>query len=629
MPQRSVSWPRGRGFTPRRHARSIETRSEDASNDDHRRSPAARRPARRADARSSQRRRRGPRLLLAFAPVVLAATPDRVALGLSAEALAAPHPGPVPLRGPRDAARHPALQGPARASTSPRATRTEASWVRHGPANGLPQEITIVETHTPTRPSSSRASRTTSARPACACSRPSTPSSPCGGSGSASSGSAGRTKRARKEVYCYFQIERIDSKERLRHIEHEIFSVLKCVFTAVEDFQDMLRTVRELAPRLREPARAGDEATSAARASWTGCSTDNYIFQGTVKYRVGARRPARPRPRERDRRLHRPEPAAGRVPRPDRGGRGRTSCPRPRTTASSTSTTATTHRPSTTWSRSTTSSIREWGAGRQAAGGHAARGPPGQGRLHPEGRRHPAAQGEAGLAPRQQRGRCPSRTRTARSARSSTASPSASCSTRTRAALKEIIDRIVYMTGDDEIAVPLAQGAGYVALSIAFSRLRYSYKVEEDLRQALADAFGPISFSTSDGPGRGQPAALLLRLRRGWSTRWTRGRPHGSPEALVTTWEDRAAAALEAAFGEREGRRLFEPLHPPGEPQRPLPRGDAARGGARGHPAPGEPGGPAGGAHPAAHARDGDAEAVLGDARWPSPRPCARCRTWA
>src|SRR5206468_8347520 len=42
--------------------------------------------------------------------------------------------------------------------------------------------------------------------------------------------------------------------------------------------------------------------------------------------------------------------------------------------------------------------------------------------------------------------------------------------------LKDIIDRIVYMSGDDEIAVHARRGQGYMALSIAFSRVRYSYE---------------------------------------------------------------------------------------------------------------------------------------------------------
>ena len=37
-----------------------------------------------------------------------------------------------------------------------------------------------------------------------------------------------------KESYCYFQIEPVDSKERLRRMQHEIFCVLKSVFLAVE-----------------------------------------------------------------------------------------------------------------------------------------------------------------------------------------------------------------------------------------------------------------------------------------------------------------------------------------------------------------------------------------------------------
>src|SRR5262249_21666203 len=54
-----------------------------------------------------------------------------------------------------------------------------------------------------------------------------------------------------RELLCHFQIERVDSKERLRRIEHEVFSVLKTVFTAVEDFPEMVRIARELGPRLR------------------------------------------------------------------------------------------------------------------------------------------------------------------------------------------------------------------------------------------------------------------------------------------------------------------------------------------------------------------------------------------
>ena len=86
-------------------------------------------------------------LLLAFAPVVFAETPDRVAFGLTAEALAArirdqfrfvvrEMPPPTQLYkglpGIHVAARNPA----------------ESGWIHKGPHNGMPNEVTVVETHT-------------------------------------------------------------------------------------------------------------------------------------------------------------------------------------------------------------------------------------------------------------------------------------------------------------------------------------------------------------------------------------------------------------------------------------------------------------------------------------------------
>jgi hypothetical protein len=89
-----------------------------------------------------------------------------------------------------------------------------------------------------------------------------------------------------KESYCFFQIERVEPKERLRRIEHEVFSLLKAVFLAVDDFEDMRRACRELVPRLR--SRRGDAAeVASARAFLEWLLEDNYIFMGTVSYAVG------------------------------------------------------------------------------------------------------------------------------------------------------------------------------------------------------------------------------------------------------------------------------------------------------------------------------------------------------
>ncbi|HET8645782.1 MAG TPA: NAD-glutamate dehydrogenase domain-containing protein, partial [Vicinamibacteria bacterium] len=123
--------------------------------------------------------------------------------------------------------------------------------------------------------------------------------------------------------------------------------------------------------------------------------------------------------------------------------------------------------------------------------------------------------------------------------------------------LKDILQRIVFMTGDDEIAVHTRSGPGYVTLYVAFTRARYSARTEADLKQALSAAYGTISFSTSVDLGG---VALLLFYFEAQGME----RPIDLPDvqlltrALVSTWEDRVAAALEQEVGEREGRRLFE-----------------------------------------------------------------------
>ena len=125
--------------------------------------------------------------------------------------------------------------------------------------------------------------------------------------------------------------------------------------------------------------------------------------------------------------------------------------------------------------------------------------------------------------------------------------------------LKDIIDRIVYMSGDDEIAVHARRGQGYMALSIAFSRMRYSYEVEQELRETLAREFGPINFTTSADLGA---VSLLLfyfdaaRLEQPLELDAVRR----IVESRLTTWDDRVVAALVEAMGERTGPPALPPL---------------------------------------------------------------------
>jgi glutamate dehydrogenase len=345
----------------------------------------------------------------------------------------------------------------------------------------------------------------------------------------------------------------VDSKERLRHIEHEIYSVLKCVFTAVEDFQSMLRTVRDLSPRLR--TRRGQEQDAAsARAFIDWLLQDNYIFQGTVKYRIGpdgqADRiqesatgvftdptllpvvfpglmeevEAHLKPKPQDHRIididycnnataiHHLEPVDDIV-------------------------------------------IREWGPDGQLVEATLLVGRLAKGAFTQKAADIPLLKekqdsilAQSGTLPKSYAyreiralfNRFPTRELFYANVQS----------------LKEMIDLIVYMTGDDEIAVHTRKGAGYVALDVAFSRLRYSYTVEARLRHALAEAFGPITFGTSEDLG-----AVYLLLYYFDAARLEHPvdveRVRRITAELVTTWEDRAGTALEAAFGEREGRRLF------------------------------------------------------------------------
>ena len=444
--------------------------------------------------------------------------PDRIALGLPERGPGRADPGALPLRRPRDAARHPALRGLPGIHVSAR-NPSEAEAAPRGP-DGLPLETTVVETHTSTRRSSSRASRTTSSKAGLRVFSAHPPIFTVRRQWERSSGSAGRTRRGRKECYCHFQIERVDSKERLRRIEHEIYSVLKCVFLAVEDFDgDGAGRPRAAAAAAGRRGEAGERRSRRAPSS-TGSSTTTTSSWARPRYRRGP--DGRPTAIARDAppASSRTRPAARGLPRAHRGGReppppgpGRRPDRRPRLLQQRRG-----HLPPRADRRHRGPRVGRGRAalraatlllGRFAKGAFAAEGRPDIPLL---GRSYDWLLGE-------QRRRCRTRTPTARSGRVFNRFPKRELFYADVAALKAIIDRIVYMTGDDEIAVHSRKGTGLRGALIAFSRLRYSYRIEENLRQALADAFGPISFGTSADCGAVTLLPLLLRLRHGSSTR--------------------------------------------------------------------------------------------------------------
>src|SRR5439155_1278555 len=358
-------------------------------------------------------------LLLGFAPVVFAETPDRIALGLSAEALAArirDHFRFVAREIPPPTQLYKGVPGIHVAARNP----DPAGWVAMGTANGLPQEVTVVETHTQDAPFIFESLKNYFRKAGLRVFSSVHPIFTVRRQWERVVWIGGPREEGSKEVYCHFQIERIDSRERLRHLEHAVFSVLKSVFMAVDDFE-----IREWGPDGKLV-----EATLLVGRLAKGAFTQKAAGIPILKEKLD-------------------------------------------------------------WLLANSGVIAKSYAYRE---------------IRAIFNRFPTR--ELFYANVQ--------------------------------ALKEIIDRIVFMSSDDEIAVHVRKGAGYVALQTAFARSRYSYKVEEDLRRALADAFGPTSFSTSADLGA---VSLLLfyfdssRLEHPVET----DRVRQITESLVMTWEDRVA----------------------------------------------------------------------------------------
>ena len=491
-------------------------------------------------------------LLLELAPVFFAETPDRVALELPSSALAArlrSHFHFIAREIPPAHQLYKGLPGIHVWARNP--SEEEARAI--GGGQGLPVETTIIETHTSDAPFIFESLKNYFRKAGLRVFSALHPIFTVRRQWERIVGMGAPRDEGGKECYCHFQIEEMDSKERLRRIEHEIFSVLKCVFTAVEDFQDMLRNVRELAPRLRARDGAASDAESA-RAFLEWLLDDNYIFQGTVKYRIG--------PDGLPDRLHDTatgvftDPALLPVVFPGLMEEVEAHIA-PRADDRRIIDIDYCNNASAIYHLEPIDDIvvRDWAADGSLAGATLLLGRLAKGAFTQKAAEIPLLKqkqewilAQSGAMPkshayREIRGlfnRFPPRELFYADASS----------------LKEILDRVVYMTSDDEITIHARSGPGYMALSVAFSRLRYSYKIEENLREVFAEAFGPISFSASEDCG----AVMLLLFyfeaaRLEHTVDVSEARTLAAP--LLTTWEDLVSLELEEAFGESEGRRLF------------------------------------------------------------------------
>ncbi len=356
-----------------------------------------------------------------------------------------------------------------------------------------------------------------------------------------------------KESYCYFQIEPVDSKEQLRRMQHEIFSVLKCVFLAVEDYPPMLALVRDIAAGMRDRSQSAQEVDSA-RAFIEWLMDENYVFLGIARYSIGP-----------DGRPHRltdnttgvfndpellpivfpglldeieshliPEPEDSRIVSLD-------------------------------FCRNASAIhhlypidyivLRQWDPQGAFAGASLLLGRFSRGTFAQRAERIPILRekihgilDEIGARERSHIYRELIATYNRFPMRELFYSPPA--------ALKSLLEPIAFMVRDEDLVVRARKGAGYVALAIAFSRLRYSYGVEQSIGRALSAAFGPVSFHTSADSGSAHLLLFYFDVKL-LEHPVEEEAVHRLIVPLVTRWEDSVSSALETRFGEREGRRLF------------------------------------------------------------------------
>ncbi|MFO0981403.1 MAG: NAD-glutamate dehydrogenase [Planctomycetota bacterium] len=355
------------------------------------------------------------------------------------------------------------------------------------------------------------------------------------------------------ELFCQFRIERVEAPERLRQLEQKTGAVLKSVFLATEDASEMGRTVRSLHGELRA-RRAGGCPTDTTRAFLDWLLADNYVMLGMQRYRVqdGVMRPD-------------PGHALGAFRDPQlvsvvfpglalrQGTRAQAAAGDDRLVDIDycTGVSAIHH-----LEPLDDIAVRIWSSDGSLKSVTFLLGRLAQSALAAKPEDIPLLKEKFDWI-----------------AAHSGAMPNSHASRETRAifnhfpkrelfyadaeALKGIIDQMVYMASDDEIAIGTREGHGYTAVCLAFSDLRYSRKAEEELKQVLADTFGPISYHTWEDCGN---SGVLVY----YFDHATLEKPI-DPErvrelaaAVITTWEDRVAVELEQAFGRVEGRRLFK-----------------------------------------------------------------------
>jgi glutamate dehydrogenase len=492
-------------------------------------------------------------LLLSFAPLVFAELPDRLALELSAEALAArlqDHFRFFAREMPPATQLYKGLPG---VHVSVR-NLPEAEAVAMGAGQAFPVESTVVQTHTPDAPFILESLKNYFRKQGIRV---------FSGFGMVVTVRrqwerivriGGANEEWTREAFCHFHVERIGSRERLARIEHEIVSVLKSVFTSAEDFEAMKAVTTSVGERL-ESRRGRPEDVASARAFLKWLTEENYVFMGTVRYRL--------RP---DDRLVRVDESATGVFTDD----GLLPVVFPGLideVESQLVPSARDHRIIDVDYCHNASAIhhlepiddivvRQWGPSGQLAEATFILGRFAAGAFTQKAEEVPLLREKLDfLLEKSGDLRNSHLYRQIRALFNRL--PKRELLYANVAALRELIERIAFVTSDEEIVVHGRSGAGYETVYVAFSRLRYSYRIEEELQRSLVEAFGPISFSTSADCGSVMLLVFYFDSSR-LEAKIDLGAVHTLVTELVTTWEDRALNFLISANGEAQGRALFK-----------------------------------------------------------------------
>ena len=356
-----------------------------------------------------------------------------------------------------------------------------------------------------------------------------------------------------KELLCHFRIERVEDKDRLREIEHEVQAVLKAVFVSVGDFAAMQRAVSEVAGRIRDrKADAGRQASAKAFLEWL--LEENYILQGVARFAVTSAG-------ELDRKGEislgvLTDPALLSVVFPDMVEEIESRLlPAPdddRIVVIDYGNHAT-----AIHSLEPVDDIvvREWTEDGSLKAITLLIGRFSMTALIERPTDIPLLREKQDFLLENCGGIKNSHayreTRTIFNRM-----PKRELFYTDRTSLKHIVDTIIFATGDDDLFVHLRQGAGYQALYLVFSRSRYSGQMERDLTEKYRDEFGPITFVTS--ADLGNSSMIVFYFDGDQMTEPVnvdRAREIASQEAH--TWSDRVSLEMVRHFGEEEGRKLF------------------------------------------------------------------------